>query len=326
MPFVASVRPRTLRTLIRKPNGYVRRRGAIDGMSGGQGITRELSLGELVTKTFELYRRDFSKYLILFVVVEAVIGVLTTLVRRAIVIPAALPAGATPQQLLNWLPGFFGAVTALIVLSAIVSLVFYPISIGGAVKMASDEITTGKADLASSVRFVTSRIVWLWLVGIVVGIIVTVGFIALLVPGIILSIMFSLVFPVLIIERTGFESMGRSRKLVSQRWLKTLALVIVFGIIVGIASVIAGAISGPFGVGSTIVSSILSAFYIPVIPIALTVYYYSNAARIAPPQTGRAQASPTGEARVGMKYCSSCGAEIGYAATFCPACGAKQRA
>ena len=300
--------------------------GAIGGMSGGQGITRELSLGELVTKTFELYRRDFSKYLILFVVVEAVIGVLTTLVRRAIVLPAAPPAGATAQQVLNWLPGFFGAVVALIALGLIVSWVFYPISIGGAVKMASDEITTGKADLAASVRFVASRIVWLWAVILVVGIIVVLGLIALLVPGIILSIMFSLAVPVIMIEGTGFESMGRSRKLVSQRWLKTLGLVILVGIVVGIASAVVSAVTGPLGVASTIVSSIVSALYIPLPPIALTVYYYSNAARIAPPQTGRAQASPTVEARVGMKFCSSCGTEIGYAATFCPACGAKQRA
>jgi len=293
-------------------------------MSGGQGITRELSLGELVTKTFELYRRDFSKYLILFVVVEAVIGVLTTLVRRAIVLPAALPAGATPQQLLNWLPGFFGAVTALVALTAIVSLVFYPISIGGAVKMASEEITTGKADLAASVRFVASRIVWLWAVGLVVGIIVVVGFIALLVPGIILSIMFSLAVPVIIIEGTGFESMGRSRKLVSQRWLKTFALVILIGIVVGIASAVVSAVTGPLGVASTIVSSVVSALYIPLIPIALTVYYYSNVARIAPPQAGQAPASQVAAPGAATKFCPSCGTQMGYAGTFCPKCGAKQ--
>jgi len=295
-------------------------------MSGGQGITHELSLGELVSKTFELYRRDFSKYLILFLVVEAIIGVLTTLVRRAIVLPATLPADATPQQFLSWMPGFFGAVIALTALTAVVTWLFYPISIGGAVKMASEEITTGNADLAASVRFAASRIVWLWVVGIVVGIIVAVGFIALLVPGIILSIMFSLVFPVIIIERTGFESMGRSRKLVSQRWLKTLALVIVFGIVVGIASAVVSAVTGPLGVASTIVSSVLSAFYIPLIPIALTVYYYSNAARIAPSQEGQAPAAPGAAPRVGMKFCSSCGTQIAYTATFCPTCGAKQPA
>jgi len=322
---VGSVRPRTLAHGHPEAKRICDTTGAIDHMSGGQGITRELSLGELVTRTFELYRRDFSKYLVLFLVVEAIVGVLTALVRNAIVLPAAPPAGSTPQQFLNWLPGFFGAVIALTTLTAVVTWAFYPISIGGAVKMASEEITTGKADLAASVRFAASRIVWLWVVGIVVGIIVVVGFVALLVPGIILSIMFSLVFPVMIIERTGFESMGRSRKLVSQRWLKTFALVILVGIIVVIATAVVSAVTGPLGVASTIVSSVLSAFYLPLIPIALTVYYYSNAARIAPPQAGMAPTAPGAVPRVGMKFCPNCGTEVVYTATFCPKCGAKQQ-
>lgn len=295
-------------------------------MSDGQGITRELSLGELVTRTFQLYRRDFPKYLTLFVLVGAIVGALSTLVRRAIVVPAALPAGATLQQFLNWMPGFFGALVALVVLDEIVAWAFYPISVGGAVKMASEGITTGKADLAASVRFAASRIVRLWVVGLVVGVIVAVGFLALLVPGIILGIMFSLTIPVIVIEGMGFESMGRSRKLVDQRWLKTFALVILVGIVVGIASAVVSAVTAPLGLASTIVNSVLSALYLPLIPIALTVYYYSNAARIAPPQTGQVPTAPVAAPRAGMKFCPSCGTQMASMATFCPACGAKQPA
>ncbi|MDA4117642.1 MAG: zinc-ribbon domain-containing protein [Thaumarchaeota archaeon] len=292
-------------------------------MSGGQGITQELGLGEVVSKTFELYRRDFSKYAVLFVVVEAIIGVLTTLVRRAVILPAALPSTATTQQLVNWLPGFFGALITLIALSAIVTWGFYPISVGSAVKLASEEIVTGQAGLVPSVRFAISRIVWIWAVGIVVGIVVILGLVALVVPGIILAIMYSLVLPVVMLERAGFESLGRSRKLVSRRWLKTFALVIVLGIIVGIASGVVSAISGPFGVASTIVSNILSAFYLPIIPIALTVYYYSNAARIAPPMSETLMA-PGDRLQVGMKFCPNCGTQIASSTMFCTACGAKQ--
>ncbi len=297
-------------------------------MSSGQGIAQELSIGDVISKTFELYRRDFSKYLMLFVVVEAIIGVLTTLVQRAVVLPALLPADATPQEFINWAPGFFGALITLIALIAIVTWLFYPISIGAAVKLASQEVVTGQADLVVSVRFAVSRIVWIWAVGLVVGITVLVGFIALVVPGIILSMMFSLVLPAIIIEGAGFESLDRSRKLVSQRWLKTLALVIVFGIIIGVTSAIASAISAPFGAASTIVSSILSAFYLPLVPIALTVYYYSNAARIAPPpQIGQAPAAPatTTTLQAGTKFCPSCGTQIASTATFCSKCGARQQ-
>ncbi|SRR5579875_380662 len=294
-------------------------------MSSEKRITQELTLGEVFSRTFELYRLDFSKYIILFVVVEAIVGILTTLVRGAIVLPPALPANATPQEIISWAPGYFSAQAALIALSAIVTLVFYPISIGSAVKIASDGIVTGRADLAASVRSAVSRIVWLWVVGIVVGIIVILGFIALFVPGVILAIMFSLVLPALIIEGTGFGSMSRSRQLVSHRWLKTLVLFIIFGIIIGIASAIVSAISAPFGVASTIVSSILSAFYLPLIPIMLTVYYYSNSARITP-LISQPPPAPGTAPEAALRFCPNCGAQISSTTMFCPACGTRQPA
>jgi len=34
-----------------------------------KGINHELSIGEVITKTFELYRQDFGKYFVLFAVV-----------------------------------------------------------------------------------------------------------------------------------------------------------------------------------------------------------------------------------------------------------------
>jgi hypothetical protein len=228
------------------------------------------------------------------------------------------------------MPGFFGALITLIAFSAILALVFYPLSEGGAIKLASEEIVTGQTDLVASVRFAISRMVWIWAVSIVVGIIVFCGLIALIVPGIILAIMFSLVLQVVMIERAGFESLGRSRKLVSQRWLKTFALLIVFGIIFAIASIIVSAISGLFGVANTIVSSILSDFYLPLFPIALTVYYYSNAARIGSPQLAQAPTAPTqqptfqSDASAGLsptRFCASCGSPLQADSKFCRNCG-----
>jgi len=43
------------------------------------GIRRELSLGDVISKTFELYRRDFTKYFVIFAVVGAIIGIVTAL-------------------------------------------------------------------------------------------------------------------------------------------------------------------------------------------------------------------------------------------------------
>ena len=288
-----------------------------------QGIKRELSLGEVLSKTFELYRRDFTKYFVLFAVVGVIIGVFTTLARQAIVIPT-LPANPTPQQVSNWFPSFFGALVLFVAVIFIVSVVFSPIAQATAIKLASEQIEKGHAEIGTSVRLAVSRLPWIWALSIVVGVIVILGLIALIVPGMILAIMFSLAFPVLLIENKGvLESMGRSRELVGHRWLKMFATFLVLGIVIVVASAIVSAISGPLGVAGLVVSGLLSAFYQPLTPILLTVYYYSNLARITPPPTSQVPTSALTTAQAGMKFCPTCGTQLVSSATSCFQCGAR---
>ena len=288
------------------------------------GIKQELSLGEVISKTFEVYRRDFTKYFILFAVVEVIIGVVSTLARHAFVLPV-LPSNPTSQQLSSWFPGFFGALILLVASIFIVTVVFFPIAQGSAIKLASERIEKGQAELGMSIRFAASKLIWIWGLTIVVGILVLLGFIALIVPGIILAIMFALAFPVLLIENKGvLGSMGRSRQLVGHRWLKTFATYLVLGIIIAIATAIVSAISAPFGVASPVVSGILSAFYQPLFPILLCVYYYSNLARIAPHPEVQMPGAPTAAVvQAGVKYCPKCGTRLSSSATFCTSCGAR---
>lgn len=289
-------------------------------MSQGQRITKELSIGDVLSKTFQLYRSQFIKYVFLFAVVEAIIGGLTTAASYVAKLPSSSAIGTSPSSAFSAL----GAAIELAALTSIITLVFLPLSYGSVIKMASQEIETGQVDFMLSVRYALSRLVWIWIVGLVVGIIVALGFI-LIVPGIILGIMFSLVLPIIIIEKSDFRSMGRSRELVSHRWLKTFVLFIVFIIIIGIASGIVSLISAPFGLASSIVSSVLSALFLPLIPIMLTVYYYSNVARISPAQTSFPPVAPPTD-QTSVRYCSNCGAQLYAGAAFCPSCGTRASA
>ena len=300
---------------------------------------RELSIGEVLETTFSLYQRDFSKYFLLFAIVQVVIGVVNALVRLAFVLPMP-PVNATPQQFYDWFPGFFAALGAILLITIVVTIVFVPIAQGSAMKLASDRIDKGQADLGAAVRLAASRLLGIWALSIIVGILVVVGFIALIVPGIILGIMFSLAIPALIIENKGVSaSMDRSRQLVGHRWGKSFVLYLVIGIIIVIASVIVSviasvivsAVSTPFGIASPVVSGLLSALYEPLVPILLTVYFYSNVARIAPPMAppymmDRMPGGPAMTGQPGMKFCVACGTQMAATSMICPKCGNAQPA
>src|SRR2546426_1985217 len=292
-------------------------------MQPEQGINRELGLGEVISKTFEVYRRDFAKYFVLFAVVGVIVQVVATLAQQAFVLPT-LPVNPTPQQFSSWFSALFAAFLLLIAVIFVVNIVFSTIAEGSAVKLASEQITKGQVSLGASIRFAVSRLLSIWALSIIVGIIVVIGFIALILPGIILAIMFSLALPVLLIENKGVtESMGRSRQLVSHRWGKTFGTFLVLGIIVLIASLIFSAITAPLGIIGPVVNGILSAFYQPLIPILMAVYYYSNLARISQPPPGQMPTLPATMVDAGLRLCPTCGTQNVSSATFCTKCGAR---
>ena len=111
---------------------------------------RELSIGEALETTFSLYQRDFSKYFLLFAIVGVVIGVVNALVRLVFVLPIP-PVNPTPQQFNNWLLGRIAVFGAILLITIVVTIVFVPIAQGSAIKMASDRIDKGQADLGAAI-------------------------------------------------------------------------------------------------------------------------------------------------------------------------------
>ena len=186
--------------------------------------------------------------------------------------------------LLSYLFSLLGVVLATVFLLILVSWIISTIASGMAVKVASDTLQRRNIDLSEALNFTVSRLPSLLIAGIVTGILIVIGFICLVVPGIILVIMFSLIVPAIVIEQAGaLESLSRSRRLVGGRWLKTFGLLLVIYIIIFVATLIFGAISSVFGPADWIITSVLGAFVSPILPIAVTFYYYSMVARKQPP-------------------------------------------
>ena len=247
-------------------------------------LQRELSIGEILSQTFTLYSRNFVQYLIPFLAAGIITGLVTIAVTSTIVIPAR-PVNATTQQLLA---NMIATLTSIF-LSLIVSWIASSIATGITIKYTSDTVEKGQANLQTSFNFTLPKVLSLLAASIITGILIVLGCVALVVPGLILALMFSLVYPAIMLEGTGvLGSLSRSRVLVSNRWLKTFVLMLLLAIIVyainGVFVFVAFALfSGPLGVVGPVISNILMALITPIFAIAITLYYYSMKARTLPP-------------------------------------------
>jgi hypothetical protein len=194
------------------------------------------------------------------------------------------------EVLLSW---FFELISKVVIIGAFSGFVLWIVGTtvtGIVIKNASDQIEKGKSNLNASFSFTVSKLPSLLAAQLISGILIVLGFFLFVVPGIIVAIMFSLILPAIIIEQKGFmESLGRSRDLVSNRWMKTFLLLLILGIMViivnGVANFLAGPASAIHSVANSLTTSVISAFVSPIYPIAITYLYYSMVARENPPSS-----------------------------------------
>lgn len=251
--------------------------------------SRELSVEEILTYTFDIYSRNFIIFLIPFLIAGLISGILSVPILSYASKISQIDFTGPPDIVFSQFWNYFLTLLALAFVLGIVSWIIGNMISGVCVKSASDLIEKGKASLGESFNFTVYKLPFLLIATLITGILTALGFLALIVPGIIIYIMFYLVIPAIMIENIGaLDSLSRSRRLVSNRWLKTFVLALIVGLIIGIAAFILNLITAPLGIYSLLVGSIITAFVQPISPISLTVYYYSMLAkeeqqRILPP-------------------------------------------
>lgn len=248
----------------------------------------ELSVGEIISLTFNLYSSKFIELCLPFLIAGIITGLFSYVINVSFPLPVQ-PSPTVPfEELIAWLWAFFSTLIIIGFLSALVFWIVNTTTTGVAVKYVSDYIEKGSSDLGVSFNFAISKLPSLLVAQLVAGILIAIGMVLFIVPGIILAIMFSLIIPTIIMEQKGaFESLGRSRRLVSNRWLKTFALLLILGIIMiivsGVVSVLALFSSTTYPAIDTLLTSIVSAFVAPISPIAMVYLYYAMVAREMPP-------------------------------------------
>ena len=168
---------------------------------------------------------------------------------------------------------------------------------GTMVRVVQDVEADGRVDatVGELLGSVSSKLFSLLLLGIVTGILITVGFFFLIIPGIILALMWFVAVPVLVAEDKGvFASMSRSSELTKGNrwrliWLFVIIYVLLF-IVIFIVGLLA-AITPILGVIGGVLIAIVAYPYLSII-IAVTYYELLEAHGESKPGPGVATMAP----------------------------------
>jgi hypothetical protein len=149
----------------------------------------------------------------------------------------------------------------------------------GALVTAIEDVRDGRADLSISETLsrVRPRMNALAIGGILAAIGITIGFILLIVPGLILLTWWLLIVPVIMLEgRSATEAFGRSRELVRGNGWNVFGLIVLTVVILIVAGIVLGIIFSflPEDFGQYVSSVVSNTLLTPFVAAAWTFAYY----------------------------------------------------
>jgi hypothetical protein len=222
-----------------------------------------IEVGAVIRRVFDIYVDQAS----VLMPAAAVVFVITGILRQ--VLAAAGPG------------------TAL--LAEIISLVAGMLFTGMVVELVAD-VQDGRRDATAGqlLRAVTPVLGQLILVGILYGVGVVIGFILIIVPGLILITIWSVAAPVVVLEHPGaVAALRRSRELVRGNGWQVFGVILVLDLLVFVVAAVIELVAASAGAGAGIVAEVIvGVLTAPVSALAAAVLYFKlrdPAAPASPP-------------------------------------------
>jgi len=171
---------------------------------------------------------------------------------------------------------------ALELVAALVALVAITLFTGMVVELVAD-VQDGRRDatVAQLLAAVTPVFGRLILVGLVAGVGIVIGFLAIIVPGLILITVWSVIAPVVVLERPpGLRALRRSRELVRGNGRPVFGVIVVLVVGVNVLAGLLEAVGDSAGTGAGIVVTVIvQVLTAPVAALAASVLYFELLAR-----------------------------------------------
>jgi hypothetical protein len=165
--------------------------------------------------------------------------------------------------------------------SVAVAILFWALNTlyqGMVVKLVQD-LQDGRRDnsVADLLRSVEPVLLPLMGVSVLFAIGVGIGFVLLIIPGLILLVMWSVVAPVTVVERPGvLAAFARSRELVRGNGWTVFGVIVLLGLAVVVVSVAAGLAAASLGsVGGAVIEWAVTAAVAPLAALSASVLYFA---------------------------------------------------
>jgi hypothetical protein len=162
-------------------------------------------------------------------------------------------------------------------LGQLVQLVATAWLLGSIIRIVQDVEEDGQVDwsVGDILGSVTGKLIGIILLQIVVGILVFIGFIFFIIPGVILALMWAVSMPSLVVEDKGvFQSMSRSSELTKSNRMRILGIVVVVLVIYFVIAIIGALLTAAIPVVGIIALIAVGVLAYPYIAIISAVLYY----------------------------------------------------
>lgn len=265
-----------------------------------------LRIGEILDVALKIYRERFGTLVRAVAVLVIPVAVLVGLVQISMPDPFTA-TGAPADPFAPFDPGadpfdpgadpFTGvdggevaAGAAGFLLTALLSWLATTLATAACFAIVSGAYLDRETTWQGSLRFAAARLrplIWLYTV---YGLLLFLGFLALIVPGVYLFVAWAVAVPVLLLEDVrGRKALRRSRELLRGRWWPTAAVLILVTILAGIVQAgVSGALVGVFAAGggevvtvvaSGVANAVSSMLTTPFVAAATTVLYFDALVR-----------------------------------------------
>lgn len=230
---------------------------------------RAMSLGEILDTGFRLLRNHFALLLGISAAIYLPAGAFGALLEDFFRDPAAVGTSVEPALVVL---SMVGLVVTFAVISPITSC---------AITHALGELYLGRSvGIGASFRTAFSLVLPLVGTSLLATLLILVGFVLLVIPGVYLTFAFLLLTPVIVLERTfGMDALSRSRELMRGNMLRGLAVMLVAGILAAVLGVALGLVAAAVPAIEFVGSSLAQALAFAYSAAVLVVLYFDIRAR-----------------------------------------------